>query len=271
MFRYCRVGYVRSLVLTQVKTNGVSFLRSHSLESIGVPHGFSTRVGGVSTGPFSSMNLGQASMSNHQDEPENIAENWRRFQSAIGLANYDRASVAQVHGSEIVEVGESMPGADVCGDAVITVRAKKMLSIQVADCAAVLLASEDGKEVAAVHAGWRGAVQEIVRKAISRMKASPQCIIAAIGPCIGPDAFEVGEEVAVEFDRVNLSKFVRRSATEKCRIDLSGSIEKQLRRAGVVRIDSTDVCTFGQERFFFSHRRDRGTTGRMAACIATRD
>ena len=173
MFQYRRVGYVRPHVLTQVQTNGVSFLRSHLLESIRVPHGFSTRVGGVSIGPFRSMNLGQASMSNHQDEPENIAENWRRFQSAIGLANYDRASVTQVHGSEVVEVGESLPGANVCGDAMITGRAKTMLSIQVADCAAVLLASEDGKEVAAIHAGWRGAVQEIVLAAISRMRTRP--------------------------------------------------------------------------------------------------
>jgi YfiH family protein len=130
--------------------------------------------------------------------------------------------------------------------------------------------------VAAVHAGWRGVIAGVVINAIGEMNrirdVPADRIIAAIGPSIGCEAFEVGAEVLDEFVGVfGPDAPIRRDADGKGRVDLREAIYRQLISAGVLpeRIDTTDRCTFRDSREFYSHRRDQGVTGRMAAVIAT--
>jgi hypothetical protein len=242
------------------------------LRGAGVPHAFSTRVGGISRGPFDSLNLGNPAGCEQQDAPDNISANYARLHAAVGCAGRRRVFTHQVHGACVVDA-DSATRTDVIydgdeigqADAITSGDPTLLLSVRTADCVPVLLAG--GGRVAAVHAGWRGVVAGVVTAAL-RGFDRPADVIAAIGPSIGPDAFEVGPDVAAEFRRVfgRLAP-VRPAAGDKALVDLKGAIELQLRAAGVTRLDTTDCCTVTDEATFFSHRRERGITGRMAAVI----
>jgi YfiH family protein len=251
-------------------SGGVVCYISPLLESIGVPHAFSTRVGGVSRPPFHSLNLGNPSGTEIKDQWPNIYENYARLQSAIGCADRARSWVHQVHGGDVLRCDGSFESGGKA-DALVTEEAERLLSVRVADCAPVLMASDDGRIVAAVHAGWRGVLADVVTSAAAQMRCPASAIAAAIGPCIGFDAFEVGPEVLEAFDsEFGFDAPVRRGGSEKGFIDLRGALSIQLRRIGVNRIDTTDRCTFTRADEFFSHRRDKGVTGRMAAIIAVK-
>jgi YfiH family protein len=152
----------------------------------------------------------------------------------------------------------------------------RVLSVKYADCVPLLLASADGRAVAAVHAGWRGLVAGVIRAAVKRLEqtaaASASTFVAAIGPCIGFDAFEVGPEVLAAF----AARFgpaaapIRAAHTGKGHVDLQKAALIELQSAGLSldRIDTTDRCTFTHPQEFFSHRRDGNATGRMAAIIS---
>ena len=163
------------------------------------------------------------------------------------------------------------------GDAIVSDDPGKVLSVRVADCTPVLIAGEGGRIVAAIHAGWRGVIAGIVPNAILKMRehgCSADAMIAAIGPGIGEEAFEVGEEVLEQFEQVfGASAPVRRTGGGKGRVCLRTAIQLQLTEAGISleRIDTTDRCTFRDRDEFFSHRRERGITGRMAALIVPRE
>jgi hypothetical protein len=259
-------------------TNGVVYYVSPLLERRRVPHAFSTRLGGTSPPPFDSLNLGNPSGCATQDDYGRIYANYDLLQSAIGVAGRSRCWVHQVHGGTVVEVTENFESG-VKADAMVTGDASKILAVRVADCVPVLLASDEGKHVAAIHAGWRGVVAEIVPAAIAAVRSQlrePHCdtsrIIAAIGPSISLDAFEVGREVIETFRRHfgGDDPPVRVRADGKGHVDLRATIALQLRRAGVAQddIDVADRCTVRDAGEFFSHRRDAGVTGRMAALIS---
>lgn len=247
------------------------------LREIGVPHAFSTRIGGVSPAPFDSLNLGNPSGCEIRDTGERIRENYRRLQDAAGCADRKLAYLHQVHGGTVVRLRARIPhDDDAKGDALVTDDPSSALSVRIADCVPVLLSSDDGNLVAAVHAGWRGVVAGVVASAIAEMNRTRDVpsdrITAGIGPCIGCDAFEVGPEVLDEFVRVfGPGAPVHRRDDGKGNVDLREAVRRQLIWAGVSgnRIDSTDRCTFRDSEDFYSHRRDRGITGRMAAIIAT--
>jgi YfiH family protein len=158
-------------------------------------------------------------------------------------------------------------------DAMVTAEPKVLLTIRVADCVPVLLASEDGRIVGAAHAGWRGIVGNVIAKTVRTLHEegpAPERLVAAIGPCISAAHFEVGEEVAAEFMQQDLAAAVKPDPGKKPHIDLQAAARLQLERAGVSRIDRHNLCTFRDAAEFFSHRRDNGITGRMAAVIACR-
>lgn len=261
--------------------SGVVWLQSTLLTAVGVVHGFSTRRGGVSRGPFASLNLAGLRSTGGEDEAAALIENRRRFSEAIGLGTLPVATVRQVHGATVASaeacVGASMPndGADAL---VGGPGGQTACMIRVADCVPILVAEETGEVVAAIHAGWRGVVAGIVAAAIDELRrksgASTPRFVAAIGPCAGVHAFEVGEEVAAAFAAVGLETAVqRRSEWSRPHVDLFDAVRKQLVSAGVDAgaIDGEPTCTMAAPKDFFSHRRDRGTTGRMAAAIAARD
>jgi polyphenol oxidase len=223
-----------------------------------------------------------------KDLEGNIVENFVRLQEGIGALGMMRAWVKQVHGRSVEmlerepegEYGETLEAevrdrfsGQISADGLVTNVSGVLLTIRVADCVPVLLASEDGRVVAGAHAGWRGVVGDVVGKTVRGMLeagASAGKIVAAIGPCISLEHFEVGDEVAAEFESRGMGDVVIRESGKKTHVDLQKAVRGQLERAGVMRVDVNKLCTFRDVGDFFSHRRENGVTGRMAAVIAAR-
>jgi YfiH family protein len=259
--------------------DGPVFYASPLLEAAGVPHAFSTRIGGISLAPFDSLNLGNPSGCERQDDDARIQENYRRLQSAIGHRDTNRCWVHQVHGAEVLDAGSPSFQNGLKADALVTNQPGRVLAVRVADCVPILIADDTGRTVTAVHAGWRGVVAQIIPAAIRKMcdltpSLEPHRLIAAIGPCIGFDAFEVGSDVLAEFRRVfgSDAPVSPDDDSGKGHVDLAAACRMQLLDAGLDehRIDTTDRCTYRDAGEFFSHRRDNGVTGRMAAIISPR-
>lgn len=269
--------YALDAVLTRrVSTDGIATYVSPLLESVGVVHGFSTRIGGLSPSPFESLNLGNPSDTSVRDDYDNIEENYRRLQRALGCKDGQvRCSVHQVHGGDVMRIERGAAFANgVRADAMITDDPQKILSVRVADCVSVLLCAAEGRTVAAIHAGWRGVIAQVIPHAVRAVvDRGASEVLAAIGPCIGFDAFEVGAEVLREFEAAfGASAPIRCAANGKGHVDLRQAVRMQLEASGIpaICIDTTDRCTYRDSDEFFSHRRDRGLTGRMAALIAPR-
>ena len=259
--------------------SGVVWLRSALLHAAGVPHGFSTRIGGVSEPPFESLNLGVAQAPGDPDTWENVAENWRRFLEAVHMPSRALVRARQVHGAGVVQA-DRRPDAVraeppfVEGDAVLSAHSAQCVAVRVADCAPVLVADPHAGLVAAVHAGWRGVVAGVLPAAMSVMVergASPQRMLLAIGPCIGVEAFEVGPEVVQAFGVCGLQAAVLSHMTNptKAKVDLMAALGTQAIRMGVpaAAIESANCCTVRHGELCFSYRGQGPRSGRMAAVI----
>lgn len=246
-------------------TPGVELLSSRLLD--GFPHGFSTRVGGVSPSPWNSLNLGGAV----GDEPARVEQNWRLLEAATGLAF---ARVRQVHGARVHHARAACAPHEEA-DAVVSRTAGVAACVAVADCVPVLIADPASGAVAAVHAGWRGTVARAVSAAVealaSRGGSRPGDLVAAIGPSIGPCCYEVSQDLAARFEEAFGAGVVDRRR-DAPRVDLWEANARALGAAGVAadRIDRLGRCTACEHRLFFSHRRDAGATGRQVAWIAPR-
>lgn len=262
---------------------------------------FTTRSGGCSNAPWDSLNLGD----HVGDVPANVAANRATLQKAIGSR---AVFLKQVHGLDVVELNAQTPDSPVA-DACVTAQRGVACTIVAADCLSVLFTNTDGTTLAAAHAGWRGlagvdanskldkkgktiGVLEAVFSAFQVLN-TPQTqsnrvqgaseIIAWLGPCIGPTAFEVGTEVNAAFEKgqPGAAQFFKATAEGKYLADLAGLAKARLQTLGITQIYGNDSsaawCTVGNPSSFFSHRRDAGavasggngfsTTGRMAACI----
>jgi polyphenol oxidase len=227
----------------------------------------SAREGGVSTGPFESLNLGAAV----GDDPEAVAENRRRFREQLQGAR--PVWLKQVHGMRVVRLGLSdVDLAPPEADAAWTDQPGIACTVQVADCLPVLFSTADGRAVAAAHAGWRGlaggVLEATVAALVQGVGAVPQEIHAWLGPCIGPAHFEVGPEVAEAFaaDSQHLQFRPRPDGDARWLADLPALARARLRRAGLHRISGGEWCTVSDPSRFFSYRRDR-VTGRFAAAV----
>jgi YfiH family protein len=224
----------------------------------------STRHGGVSPAPWNSMNLGKST----DDNPENVAENRRRFCAELGFAPGQLAWSKQVHGDQIRTVTE--PGGAAGFDALITQTPGILLAVSVADCTPVLIYDPVKKVLAAIHAGWRGTVSQIVYKTLARMEEEygvrARDCHAYIGACIDECSFEVGEEVAVHFD----GPFKRFDPQrQKFFVDLKRANADQCLDFGLPehQIEISPYCTLRASQHFFSHRADKGITGRGMAVL----
>lgn len=194
-----------------------------------------------------------------------------RVARAAGAPGARVVSLRQVHGAEVREVGAGA-GAGELGeaDALVGERPDRLLLIRVADCVPVLLASPDGRRVAAAHAGWRGLVAGVLERTVERLGAVGA---AAIGPCLSLARFEVGPEVAAAFAAQGLAGAVHAQGRGRPHVDLRAAAALALFRAGVRRVETTDRCTFEHAEDFYSYRRDVGAgarraTGRSGAAIA---
>jgi polyphenol oxidase len=209
---------------------------------------FSTRLGGVSEGPYESLNLGILT----DDDRARVEQNRERLAAAAGLDPRSIAMGWQVHGNDVKQWNARPDGGELEKvDAHVTSRDDIALLVLVADCVPVALAG--GDQVAMVHCGWRGLAGGILVHALGRFDELPA---VAIGPGIGKCCYEVGEEVLAEFASYP-------DAAEGRMLDLRAIARKQLETAGVTRIEDVDYCTSCHPELFFSHRRDNGVTGRQ--------
>lgn len=247
-----------------------------------VPHGFSTRRGGVSGGVFATLNFGNPAelATDLRDPAAHIAENFRRLLTAAGAPGRGVVQAHQVHGAQVDVVTRASPrrpGPDPQADGLVTDDPGVMLAVRTADCLPVLLASGDGRIVGAAHAGWRGIVAGVIGATVDAMRSlGAREIVAALGPCIGAEAFEVGPEVADRFDRLfdpSTAVVLRRPAWARPHVDLRRAAFLQLAQAGAAGAQVLPNCTVSEPDLFFSHRRDgaqRGGTGRMASVVGPR-
>jgi YfiH family protein len=221
---------------------------------------FTTRQGGVSEGPYESLNLGILTA----DDPERVTENRRRAAAQAGVAAERVAMGWQVHGTDLKEWtgpppdrAYAQPGdkdlAKVDGH--LTRESGIGLLVLVADCYPVALS--DGEQVAMLHCGWRPLAGGIVQKAVARFSAPP---LAAVGPGIGGCCYEVGDEVLAAFSGTE-------GVANGRMLDLRAVISAQLAAAGVGEVQHEDRCTSCSPELYFSHRRDNGVTGRQAGII----
>jgi YfiH family protein len=253
----------------------VPFLTSPLLAELpGVRHAFFTRQGGVSQGLFESLNVGVGS----GDDPARVAENRMRAASAMGQDAAALATCYQIHSATAV-IAQAPFGAErPQADAVVTRTPGVICGALAADCAPVLIADPQAQIVAAVHAGWRGALAGVVGAAVESMVAlggEPGRMSAAVGPCIGPASYEVGlefQEAFVAADAANDCFFAPGAWPEKRLFDLPAYVLSRLAAAGVARAEWTGRDTLAEEAWFFSnrravHRRERDY-GRLLSAIS---
>jgi polyphenol oxidase len=237
------------------EVDGVRWLEA---DVAGARAAFTTRLGGTSGGSFESLNVGLLT----EDEEARVRENRLRLAAALGRDAEGILFGHQVHGTEVLR-RETAPDPNPYAhratpppaDAQVTAAEPLTPMVQVADCLPVALAGERG--VAAVHCGWRGLAGGIVEDAVHEVGATA----AALGPGIGPCCYRVGPEVLAQFEP--LGEGVARGRN----LDLNEVVRRQLERAGVRGVETAGLCTSCERELFFSHRRDRGRTGRQAGLI----
>lgn len=252
---------------------------------------FTDRAGGVSEGPFCSLNVATST----GDDPRRVMANRRRASRAAGLGPGIPVWIAsQVHGADVVRVppageddsagaGRSAPfpwRSAGTGDVLVTGRGDQALAILVADCAPVLLANRELRAVAAAHAGWRGLAAGVLDAAVRALcdeagyGCRPSDVEAWVGPSIRDCCYRIGDEVAAavlrRVPRAQAAGVLRREADAGWSLDVAGTAREALLQAGVpeasIHVDAR--CTGCRPELFFSHRRDGSRTGRMAGIVA---
>jgi YfiH family protein len=230
--------------------------------------GQSTRLGGVGKAPYSSLNLGKSV----GDDLENVEKNRDIFFEKLGFSSNNVVFSYQIHGSEILMANK--PGNYTGFDSQITNSKGICLAVSIADCTPILIYDAKNRAIAAIHAGWKGTVNEIVSKSLEAMNLNfgtigEECY-AFIGACISQTNFEVGEEVAVNFP-LEFKYF--NQAKNKYFVDLKAANKAQLLNFGIPnnQIEVSDYCTVSDNDLFFSHRKEQGITGRMMAAIGLKE
>ena len=247
----------------------VPFVSSPLLSSVeGVVHGFTNRHGGVSAPPHDTLNLGLR----NGDDRASVQTNRRAVAAALGKADSKLITLRQIHGDDIVEVGH-IAGSGIEADGLWTRDPKAVIAVLVADCVPILFAHAEGRAVGAVHAGWRGTKAKIGAHMVRRFEKAgftAADLRVAIGPAIGPCCFEVGGDVFEELFAVfpDIAGAFHPSM-DGGHVDLWTLNQQMLQDAGISRdhIEVIDRCTLCSDGFF-SHRRDKGDTGRQAGVIA---
>lgn len=224
----------------------------------------STREGGFSKGSYQGLNLG----SHTDDEPALLIKNKTAFCDALGFSLSQVAKSKQIHGDKILTVTEA--GNYEGYDALITDQKSILLAVSTADCVPVLMCDPIKQIIAAVHAGWKGTVLGLAAKTVTEMArkfgTQPNDVMVYIGACIDNCHFEVGQDVLDQFDR----KYkLPGNLTDKGYVDLKQANFDQIISAGILpmNIEVSAYCTYDRSDLFYSHRRDKGITGRMWSVI----
>lgn len=238
----------------------------------GVAHGFLTRAGGVSDGPYASLNCGIGS----HDDPAKVAENRRRATEAV-VPGAQLAGLYQVHGADAVAVLDGVdPAIRPHADALVSNRPGIALGILTADCAPVLFADVAAGVVGAAHAGWKGALGDVTDTTLLTMEtlgADRDRIVAAVGPCIAQVSYEVDEAFRAQFEAqdAEADRFFRDAKAGHAMFDLAGYVAHRLACAGVRTVEILGADTYADETRFFSYRRAthraEGDAGRQISII----
>lgn len=271
-----------SKVMTLNNKDSVPYLTYNSLsEIIFINHAFSTRLGGVSTGEFTSMNMAF----NRGDKPENVTENYRRLCNSAGFEFDSLTASAQDHHTVVRAVTSADKGVGIYKprdmesvDALITNEKGVTLVTYYADCTPLFFVDTKTKAIGLAHAGWRGTVGRIGEKVVEKMTelygTNPADIVSAIGPAISVCCYEVDKPCADNFlslDRLDSGKFVFSKENGKYMIDLLETNRQILVSAGVKaeNITISDICTNCNSELLWSHRATNGHRGTMSAfmCI----
>ncbi len=228
-------------------------------------HAVFTRRGGVSSGPFSSLNLGGSV----GDDPEAVSENHHRIYTALGLRASQVVSPYQVHGARVGIVGRHDGGHIIPDtDALITAEVGVALLLRFADCVPILMVDPRHHVVALAHAGWRGLVAGVIPATVAALtkhfSSRPPDLWAGIGPAIGRDHYIVGPDVAAAVQRT-LPPSVKVATQQKGQwhLDLAAAAREQLRMSGVTDISESNMCTACHTEEWYSHRAEHGRTGRF--------
>jgi len=234
-------------------------------------HAVLTRQGGVSPAPWDSLNLGWTV----GDDNANVEANYQRWTQALGIERSHLTTTWQVHGNRIMPVGLSDRGRSVGkADGLITDTPGIPLAQRYADCTPILLYDPVRHAAGIAHAGWQGVVVRVAESAVRAMQqafgTNPADLVTAVGPAIGPCCYEVGPEVivAISTSQREPDRLLSPSQNDgKAYLDLWEANAQQLRDAGVRHIEIAELCTACHNDIFFSHRGDKGHSGRFAAFV----
>ena len=253
--------------MLRTDTNGIVTYHFESLDVEGLGHAVFTRLGGVSRGPFASLNVGNTV----GDDEEAVAENHTRVYTRLDLSPDCVATPHQVHGNRVAAITSAdarrvIPSTD----GLVTNTPGLALMLRFADCQPILLYDPVHHALGLVHAGWRGVAQGIARRGVEAMREAfgteSQDLVAGLGPAIGPECYTVGQSVAaaMSYALPDWKQVLTLQGKDTWRLDLSGANAQQLAAAGVHRIEQSRLCTACRRDEFYSHRGDNGRTGRFA-------
>lgn len=244
----------------------ISYKTFSIFKDLPVIHGFSTRKGGVSKGPFSSLNLGLHT----KDNAESVKENRTIFFKQLGLKSENLVFPQQIHSAHIKTA--TTAGIVSGCDALVTGTKGLVLTIQTADCFPVFIFDPLKNVCAIIHSGWRGTAAAVVPETIKRMQREFGCsalnLLAAVGPGIQQKNYQVDEITAGHFEK----EFIRKDGPGHFRLDIQSAIRKQLTDSGISKyhIETDKTCTFESVDLYYSYRRDGNKSGRMMGVIALR-
>lgn len=238
--------------------DGASIQFSRIFDGIeGLSHGFFGRAGGVSKGIYEGLNTGRGS----KDDPVDVTENRRRVATALGTRETLLLSAHQCHSTDVIIADGPWAGANPKADAIVTKTPGIAVSALAADCAPVLFVDPVNRVIGAAHAGWRGALAGVTDKTVEAMEsigADRKYIKATIGPCIGPDNFEVGPEFVVAFlaNNPTAKTHFKAGNTDRSYFDMKSYLVERLMDAGINSVSALPDCTYAQHSDYFSYRHN---------------
>lgn len=250
------------------KAGGIQHYQFENLKAPGLFHGIFSRKGGVSPSPWKSLNLGGTV----GDDPANVRENMSRLLNVSGFKFEQLVQVRQIHSAKVIRADGPMNASEE-GDAITTDSPGLLLLMRFADCVPVLFLDPENKAIAIAHAGWKGTlkgvVSEVVRTMKSKFGTSPSQVRVGIGPSIGPNRYQVGSDVIKETKQIFPEEYHQvLSEDSGCvKLDLWKANEIHLRKMGVDQIEIAGICTGSDPASWYSHRAEKGKTGRFAAVI----
>ena len=247
-----------------------SILKSNLLN--GFSHGFFLRKGGLSSGEFESLNCDLKSL----DDKHTVLANREIVANNMGVIAKNLITLKQIHSSKVVTIESETNSNMIEGDGMVTAEREVSLGVLTADCAPILFAEKKAGVIGVAHAGWRGTFDSIIENTVKKMTelgATKNHIVAAVGPCIQKENYEVGPEFFDRFVKKDSTyiQFFNIDKNQKIWFDLPGLILKKLESAGVKSTNNLGKCTFSLRNDFFSHRRNKKNNlndcGRMISTI----